>query len=173
MSDPSAQSPSQDPAPHEIRAHFSDPARLQNAVSQLTMAGFDRADLSIPEVGSSDGHTPESSARPADTEEDARQTRTMGTSTGAAVAALAAAGITVATGGAAAPAVAAAVAAGGLTGGGIFAISSAANADEQSTRDEDAESGLLMLSVRTPTRERQEEAEKILRTAGGSDLVRA
>lgn len=155
---------------HQVTAHFSDSDRLQEAVSQLSMAGFDRADLAIPSGG---GATPESSARPADTDEDARQARTMHTSTGASIAAMAAAGITIATGGAAAPAIAAAVAAGGLAGGGIFAISSAANSGEQDIRDQEAANGSLMLSVRAPTPQRQEQAETILRSAGGTDVVRS
>lgn len=158
---------------HEVRAHFDDSARLQDAVGKLSLAGFDRADLSVPTSDPTAAATPETSARPADTEEDARQARTVHTSTGAAIAAMAAAGVTLATGGAAAPAVAAAIAAGGLTGGGIFAISSAANADEQNTRDVDAAAGRLVLSVRAPTRARQEEAESILRAAGGTDVVRS
>ena len=138
---------------------------MQNAASQLATAGFDRADMSLAD--SHGGGTPETEARPVNSEQDARQARTLGTSTGAAIAAMAAAGVTIATGGAAAPAIAAAVAAGGLTGGGIFAISSAATSGEQSTRDQDAATGNLMLSVRTPTRERHDTAESILRGAGG------
>jgi hypothetical protein len=157
------------PLPHQVTAHFSNPDRLQEAVSKLSMAGFDRADLAIPSSG---GATPESSARPADTDEDARQARTMHTSTGASIAAMAAAGITIATGGAAAPAIAAAVAAGGLAGGGIFAISSAANSGEQKTREQEAANGALMLSVHAPTPQRLDEAEAILRAAGGTELAR-
>ena len=72
---------------------------------------------------------------PADTEDDARQARTLHTSTAAAIAALAGAGMTVATGGAAAPAVAAAVAAGAAAGGATYAVSSAANDQEQAELD--------------------------------------
>jgi hypothetical protein len=116
---------------HEVRATFRDPEAMQNAVSQLEMSGFDRADLSLPEVlPPAERATPESGATEVDTEEDARQTRTLHTSGAAAVVGLAAAGIVVATGGAAAPAVAAAVAGGGLAGGAAFALSSAANQAE-------------------------------------------
>ncbi|MDR3538696.1 MAG: hypothetical protein P4L71_19530 [Acetobacteraceae bacterium] len=72
-----------------------------------------------------------------------------------------------------APAVAAAVVAGGAVGGGIFAISSVANAGEQDTRDADTAAGRLMLAVRAPTPARQAEAEAILRAAGGTDLMRS
>src|SRR5215469_13550407 len=82
---------------HEVRAAFGDPDAMQQAVARLEMCGFDRADLSLPEAG----------AKPVDTDEDARQARTLSTSSAAAAAGLAAAGAVIASGGAAAPAVAA------------------------------------------------------------------
>jgi hypothetical protein len=156
---------------HEVRAHFSDADRMQAAIDKLALAGFDRADLNLP-VSNAAGTSPETRARPADTDEDARQARTMHTSTGAAIAAMAGAGVTLATGGAAAPAVAAAFAAGGLVGGGIFAVSSMANSGEQSLRDAHASAGMLVLSVRAPDPVRQQEAEAILQAAGGTELTR-
>jgi hypothetical protein len=155
---------------HEVRANFSDSDKMQDAISRLTMAGFDRADLSLPEAHPPiERSTPESGAEAADTDEDARQARTLHTSTGAAVAAMAAAGITAATGGAALPVAAAAVVAGSLVGGGIFAASSAANDAEQHERDNRAESGTLILAVRATTREMRDKAEALLRAAGGTD----
>jgi hypothetical protein len=157
---------------HEVRARFADSAHMQEAISQLTMAGFDRADLSLPEVEPpAERSTPESGAEVPDTDEDARQARTVHTSTAAAAAALAAAGITAATGGAALPAVVAAVAAGGLVGGGTYAASSAANAVTQNERDTRAEAGTLVLSVRAPTQAKRSRAEAILLAAGGMDCV--
>ena len=35
---------------HEVRAAFDDPDAMQEAVAPLEMAGFDRADLSLPEA---------------------------------------------------------------------------------------------------------------------------
>jgi hypothetical protein len=35
---------------HEVRATFAAPDLMQNAITQLEMSGFDRADLSLPEV---------------------------------------------------------------------------------------------------------------------------
>jgi hypothetical protein len=157
---------------HHVRARFADSDRLQDALAQLSMAGFDRADLSLPEQQVPSRATPETVARPADTDEDARQLRTVHSSTGAAVAAMAAVGVTLATGGGAAPAVAAAIAAGGVTGGGIFAITSVFNAGEQNTRDRDAADGTLILAVRAGDAAQQEKAASILRAAGGTDLVR-
>lgn len=144
---------------------------MQEAIKRLTASGFDRADLSVPEAAPPvTRSTPESGAMPADTEDDARQARTLHTSTAAAAAALAGAGITVATGGAAAPAVAAAVAAGAAAGGATFAVSSAANDQEQAELDVRAATGRLMLSVRAPTAAKRSEAEAILRGSGATDL---
>jgi len=156
---------------HEVRATFDTPEAMQAAVAQLETSGFDRADLSLPATaGVSEKATPEGSARPVDTEEDARQARTLHTSGAAAVAGMAAAGIVIATGGAAAPAVAAAVLGGGLAGGAAFGLSSIANEGEQADRDTPAAGGTLVLAVRAQTAERRAEAESILRTAGGTQV---
>ena len=99
---------------HEVRARFSDADAMERAVASLEMSGFDRADLSLPEVAPSRAEdTPEAGARPVDTEADVRQARTLQTSAAASLAGMAAAGVVIATGGAAAPAVAAAAAGGG------------------------------------------------------------
>jgi len=156
---------------HEVCGTFSSSEQMQEAIKRLTASGFDRADLSVPEAAAPVTRaTPESGAMPADTEEDARQARTLHTSTAATIAALAGAGITVATGGAAAPAVAAAVAAGAVAGGATFAVSSAANDQEQTELDLRASTGQLMLSVRAPTQAKRSEAEAILRGSGATDL---
>jgi len=156
---------------HEVRAKFVNPEALHDAVEQLEISGFDRADLSLPEVlPPAERATPESGAKPADTEEDARQARTLHASGAAAAVALAAAGVVIGTGGAAAPAVAAAVIGGGLAGGAAFAVSSAANAGEQEDRERKAAMGTLILSVRAMTPQKRTEAETILRAAGATAL---
>jgi hypothetical protein len=156
---------------HEVRARFGDPAAMQAAVAQLEMSGFDRADLSLPEASPRpEVDTPESGARPVDTEEDARQARTLRTSGAASLAGMAAAGVVIASGGAAAPAVAAAVAGAGLAGGLAYGFSSAASQDEQAEREQQAASGSLILSVRAPSAEKRAEAEAILRKAGGTEV---
>ena len=82
------------------------------------MSGFDRADLSLPEnMPPSERATPEAGAKAVDTEEDARQTRTLHTGGAAAAVGMAAAGVVIASGGAAAPAVAAAAVGAGAAGG--------------------------------------------------------
>ena len=155
----------------EVRATFASPDQMQDAVSRLSVSGFDRADLSLPSRGLIEGtETPEAGSKPAATEADARQARTLGASTGAAAPALAAAGITVATGGAAAPAVAAAAVAGGAAGGSVFAVHGAADRMEQTDREAHAAGGDLILAVRAPTEAKRAEAEAILRAAGASNI---
>jgi hypothetical protein len=114
--------------------------------------------------------TPEAGAKPVDTEEDARQARTLHTSGAASLAGMAAAGVVIATGGAAAPAVAAAVAGAGLAGGLAYGLSSAANRGEQVDREQRAAAGSLILSVRTPSAAKRAEAEEILRKSGGTEI---
>ncbi|MFZ0021320.1 MAG: hypothetical protein WAL10_28735 [Acetobacteraceae bacterium] len=156
---------------HEVRATFTDPDAMQDAVARLETSGFDRADLSLPEaMPPIEGTTPESGAKPVDTEEDARQARTLHTSGAAAAVGMAAAGVVIATGGAAAPAVAAAVVGGGVAGGIAYALTSASNEGEQMDREQKAAHGALILSVRAPNAEKRAEAESILRTAGGTEL---
>jgi hypothetical protein len=158
-----------------VRGRFASADQMHEAIERLLMSGFDRADLSLPNSPSPSATiAPDSGARPADTEEDAHQVRTLHTSGVATVAALAAAGITIGTGGAAAPAVVAAVLAGAAAGGATFAISSAANDSEQERRDVDAAHGMLFLTVRAPVASKRSEAESVLRAAGarGIEVVR-
>lgn len=155
----------------EVRATFANSDQMQDAVSKLSLAGFDRADLSLPSPGLVEGtETPEAGAKPAATEADARQARMVGASTAGTAAALAAAGITIATGGAAAPVIAATVLAGGAVGGGIFAAHGAADKTEQADRDARAAHGELVLAVRVTTDARRAEAEGVLRAAGATRI---
>ena len=156
---------------HELWATFATPDLMQNAVTQLEMSGFDRADLSLPEVRPPEEFaTPEAGAKPADTEEDARQTRTLQASAAAAIAAMAAGDAVIATGGAVAPAIAAAVVGGGMFGSAAFAISSATNSEEQEDREHKAATGTLVLSVRVPNETKRSEAEAILRSLGATSI---
>jgi hypothetical protein len=158
----------------QVRATFASSDQMQDAVSKLSLSGFDRADLSLPSPGLVHGsETPESGTKTASTDTDAQQVRTLGASTAAAVTAVAAAGIAVATGGAAVPAMAAAVIAGGAAGGSVFAIHGAADNTEQKDRDARAASGDLVLAVRVLTDARQSEAEAILRAAGATAVETA
>jgi hypothetical protein len=156
---------------HEVRARFANADAMDKAVAALEMAGFDRADLSLPMAAPSLAEdTPDAGARPADTEEDARQARTLHTSAAASLAGMAAAGVVIASGGAAAPAVAAAAVGAGLAGGAAFGLTSTANRDEQVERDQQAAGGELILSVHARTAGKREQAQAILREAGGTEL---
>jgi hypothetical protein len=155
----------------EVRAKFATPAQMQDAVTRLSISGFDRADMSLPSPELLQGiETPESGTKPVSTDVDAQQARTLGASTAAAVAAIAAAGITVATGGAAAPAIAAAAVAGGAAGGSVFAARRAVDGVEQDNREDRAASGELVLAVRAPTVEKRSKAEAVLRAAGATSI---
>jgi hypothetical protein len=156
---------------HEVRARFHDADAMDRAVANLEMSGFDRADLSLPEAMPPRAEdTPEAGAKSVDTEEDARQARTLHTSAAASLAGMAAAGVVIATGGAAAPAVAAAAAGAGLAGSVAYGLSSAANRDEQVDRNQRAATGDLILSVRAANAAKREQAQAILREAGGTEL---
>lgn len=140
---------------------------MQDVIERLMVSGFDRAELSLPNSPSPSGSpAPDSGARPADTEEDARQARTPHTSGAAAAASLAAAGIAIGTGGAAPPAVAAGAAAGGAT----YAASTAANDAEQQHRDIDAAQGMLILSVRAPAPAKLSQADAIMHGASATRI---
>jgi hypothetical protein len=154
-----------------VRATFADAGQMQDAVSRLSLSGFDRSDISIvtPELARGET-TSEADAKPASTEEDARQARTLGASTAATVAALAAVGVTVATGGAAAPAIAAAVVAGGAAGGSVFAVQRSVSQSEQHDRDAQAEAGDLILAVRAVTDPKRSEAVGIMKAVGATKV---
>jgi hypothetical protein len=153
----------------QVQATFADAEKMQDAVSRLSTSGFDRAEISLPSAAGADSALAAGS-KPAFTEADARQARTLGASLAGTAAALAAAGVTIASGGAAAPAVAAAVAAGGAAGGGTFALHGAANGAEQQDRDVRAATGDLVLTVRVRTPALQSKAEAIMRAAGAADI---
>ena len=126
---------------------FGSDAALQDAISQLALAGFDRADLSVESDASAETTTPELGAENPNTETDAQQQRTLHTGLAASVGALAAAGAVIASGGAAAPAVAAAVAGGVGLGGAMRGVAKASDKMQSEARNEAAERGDLVLAV--------------------------
>jgi hypothetical protein len=150
----------------EVQGVFPSDAALQQAIAQLTLAGFDRADLSLPHAAPwPEEATPEQGADEPTTEVDARQARTLHTSGAAAVGALAAAGVTAATGGVAAAVAGAAVVAGAAAGGVAAALSRADDSAQHEKREHAAAAGELVLSVRTPNAAKESEAEAIMRAA--------
>ena len=156
---------------HEVRATFDDPDAMQDAVARLEMSGFDRADLSLPEaMPPAERATPEAGARPVDTEEDARQTRTLHTGGAAAAVGMAAAGVVIASGAPRHPRLRPRWWAPGSPAVSPTRLTTVSNEDEQVDREHKAASGVLILSVRAPSAEKRAEAEMILRAAGGTQL---
>jgi hypothetical protein len=77
---------------------------------------------------------------------------------------------TVATGGAAGVVIAAAAAVGAGSALAANAVGTAAKHDQEETRDEAAASGQLVLAVHASTKEKQVEAERIMRESGATSV---
>jgi hypothetical protein len=153
----------------EVQGIFADDAALQAAVGKLTLAGFDRAALSLPAASPDRAEaTPEAGAADPVMEDDTRQMRTMGTSAAATAGALIGAGVTVATGGAAGVAVAAAVGLGAMTGGAAMAATGAASQAGTDRRAAAAAAGTLVLAVRAEGPAETAKAETAMREAGAT-----
>lgn len=155
----------------ELRGFFASDAALQDAISRLTMAGFDRAAISLPAPVPLAEATPEHGAEDPNTEDDSRQMRALHASLAGSAAALLAAGVIVGTGGAAAPAVAAAVAAGAAAGGIAHTASRGAEEEQHEQREAAAARGDLVLAVRLTDRLQQLDAEAAMREAGATRIV--
>lgn len=149
---------------------FPTSASLDAAIKKLETSGFDRADLSLPEIDPPpDRDTPELSAEPADTDTDAQQARVVQSTTGGAFAAMiAATAAAAATGGAMVAVAGAAVGAGLVVGAAVNAISNYTSSEEQLERDRRAAAGRLVMSVRAPDVERHMRAIDILRATGAT-----
>ena len=159
-------------AVQEVQGVFPSDAALQDAIAKLTLAGFDRADLSLPATNPAAGMaTPEQGAAAPNTETDVRQMRTMGTSMAGTIGAFAAAGATIATGGAAGVAIAAAAAVGGGSALAAAASGNAASNVQAEERNEAAASSRLVLAVHAATAEKQGEAERIMRVTGATEVA--
>jgi hypothetical protein len=155
----------------EMQGVFPSDSALQDAISRLTTAGFDRADLSIQDAASEGAEaTPEQGAQNPTSEDDSRQARTLHTSLAASVGAMAAAGAVVATGGAAAPAVAAAAAGGLGLGGAMQGVTQATETARHQNREEAAAQGALILSVRLQRPDQRQTAEAAMKDAGATSV---
>jgi hypothetical protein len=156
----------------EAVAVFDDPDRLENAMSDLQSNGIDRSNLSLLAHPSLSERLPARSRDVADdpatpresavTDTDIRQGRVLGTSLAAAIAALAAAGFTVATGGVAAATVAAAAAAGGVGAVGAL-LGRGIGEDQEAFLDAQLARGGVLLWVRTPDADAERRALGVLR----------
>jgi hypothetical protein len=151
----------------EVQAVFGSDAQLQEGISKLTLAGFDRAEISLPHAQPmAQNATPEAGADTPMTEEDNAQMRTIHTSMAGTVGALAAAGVTVATGGAAAVVIGAAVAVGAGAGAIAHGLSHAADTVQHEEREDQAKKGELVLSVLARDEAHERMAIDALRDAG-------
>lgn len=153
----------------EIQANFLTDAALQDAIGKLEHAGFDHADLSLPDPYAPDG-TPDS-AEAATDDVDRGQLRTMASGMAGTTAGFAVAGALLATGGLAAPVVAAIGGASAI--GTVLATSGTSNAVDaaaSTARDRLAAEGKLILAVRIRSTELATKAEALLREAGATNL---
>ena len=156
----------------EVQGIFPSDAAMQDAISKLTLAGFDRAEFSLPITHPAAGQaTPELGAATPMTDVDVRQARTMGTSMAASIGAIAAAGATIATGGAAGAVIAAAAAVGAGSAYAANAVGTAAKESQEDQRDASAQAGELVLAVHAPTEEKRVNAERIMRASGATRVA--
>lgn len=153
----------------EVQGVFPDDATMQDALSQLTLAGYDRADFSLPEDQPANAVvTPNESAAPPTDDADKRQLRTMGSSMAGYAGAVAVAGATLATGGAAGLAVAAAAVVGIGSGAAANATGRAADAAQVDERNQRGREGTLILAVRTTTPDQVNQVKTLMQQAGAS-----
>ena len=142
---------------------------LVNAIKQLEAAGFDRADLSLPEMDPPpERATPELGAKPPDTDIDAQQSRSFHSGVGGSIGAMAAALVVAVTGGTLGAMIGAAIGGGLAVAAPAHLISRAASRREQGDRDRKVAKGRLVLSVRVPKAERAARATDILRQSGAT-----
>lgn len=153
------------PATTQVCGLFEDRAKLDEAMSRLEGSRFQRADLATYIPG-------QNREGPAQREDDARNVRTLGTSTAAAATAMAAAGVVIATGGAALPAVAAAAAAGGATVAAGEVVGHQLAPDGRTAAQTAAETGGVVLAVHAASPELAATAEEILRNCGAAKVWR-
>ena len=147
--------------PREVLGLFHDRECLERAAYSLQSVGFNRAKLSVAYDRDLDA-VPDAGSREAlTTGNDRGSLRTLGTGLAGAIAALAAAGITVMTGGAAAAAFGAAALAGGGVATGMHALGE---------RRDSADEGNAILIARATTPELEAMALQTLRDAGAGKV---
>jgi hypothetical protein len=174
------------PEPKKLReavAHFSDPMKLEAAISDLQSHGFDRADISFVAHAGLMGEKPATAGQPADAvaddpaapreapveSTDMRQGRALVTSMSSVIAVFAAAGFAVATGGTAALAAGVAAAAGIGVGAASAAIGKKMGDDRRQYMEDQLDDGGVLVWVRTRDAAAEARAVAILRDAGGLD----
>ena len=163
--------PSLAEAVQEVQGVFPDDASLQHAMGQLTLNGFDRADLSLPHEQAGQLQTPNEGADNPVDQIDKTQLRTMGTGMAGYAGAAAAAGATLATGGAAGVALAAAAALGAGSALTANVAGRAADKAGKDERDERGEAGGLILAVRIGEPDQVGQVSEIMNKAGATTVT--
>jgi len=154
----------------EVQGHFPNDAALQDALGRLTLAGYDRADFSLPEDQPGTLPTPNESQNAATDDIDKTQLRTMASGMAGFAGAAAVAGATIATGGAAGVA---ALAAGAIGAGVMAATTGTGKAVDQADVDERNRKGAmgkLILAVRTGSAAQAQQVMQIMREAGAGEV---
>ena len=163
--------PALEQAVQEVRGQFATDAVMQQAMSRLTLAGYDRADFSLPSDRGDSVPTPDQGAdNPVDATDKA-QLRTMGSSMAGLVGAAAAAGATIATGGAAGIAIAAAAAVGAGSGLVANAVGHTIDRGDVEVRDAKGAIGELILAVRVTSEVEANEAAAIMQSEGATAVA--
>jgi len=154
----------------EVQGRFPNDATLQDALGRLTLAGYDRADFSLPEDQPGSPATPNEGQEAPTDDIDKTQVRTMASSMAGFAGAAAVAGATIATGGAAGLAT---LAAGAVGLGAAAAATGAGKVADQANVDERnrlGAMGKLILAVRTRSGEQARQVAEIMREAGANDV---
>lgn len=153
----------------EVQGVFPNDDTMQDALSQLTLVGYDRADFSLPEEQqASTANTPTEGAENPTDDTDKAQLRTLGTSMAGYAGAVAVAGAVIATGGAAALAVGGAAAVGLGTAAAANATGQAADQAAVDERNRRGAAGTLILAVRTTTQAQADQVIGIMQKAGAT-----
>lgn len=147
--------------PREVFGLFHDREHLEGAAYKLQSVGFNRATLSVAYDRDLDAVPDPGSREAITTGTDQRNLRALGTGLAGAVAALAAAGITVMTGGAAAAAFGVAALAGGGAAAGVHALGGG---------QDSADEGHVILIARATTPQLEAAATRTLQDAGADKV---
>lgn len=157
------------PTPLEVVGLFRSPEKLEAAISALSTAGWDRAEMSLvaqKHLLQPEGGLPEASEAAADdpnvergavmSETDVRQGRTLATALGGVLAAFAASGAVVMSGGTALAALVGATAAGGGAAAAVNALGQWAGEHRAAHFDDQLRQGgiLLWVMLRDPSQEK-------------------
>ena len=150
----------------EVQARFHDDAVLQEAIEQLGLAGYDRADLSLPGDQSASGLSASSD------DVDNQQLRTMASSMTGTVAAFALAGATIAAGEAAGVAVLGAAAVGAGTTAAASTVGAAVEGKGDQAgiarHDQQGRESCFLAGVRTRGEAQVQQVMTILHAAGAT-----